>query len=301
VTSESSRLEFLGQLAGGLAHEIKNPLSTMRLHLELMQEDLQAEAAASETGKSRDTPAAQPARHLRKVDLLLKEVRRLEDVVQEFLRVSRGHDLKLAAVELGHSLEELIELVRPEAEKSGVTLHLRVFNKIGAVLVDENYLHRALLNLVQNAIQACIPKGGGRVIIEAGRAKNAVGIAVTDTGVGIADEIRDRIFRAYFTSRPGGTGMGLPIARRIIEEHGGFISVDSVVGQGSRFMVVLPVSPGDPLTQMVVHGAPGSRPEPSENEPRDGGAYPGEPEPINVSAVVNRVLAESKEPSHGAG
>lgn len=271
MSGESSRLEFLGQLAGGLAHEIKNPLSTMRLHLELMEEELQED----------DSKRGQ--RMYGKVNLLLKEIRRLDDILQEFLRVSRGHDLKLAAVELTRSLEELVELVRPEAEKHNVSLHLRILGKLGTVLIDESYFHGALLNLVQNAIQACIPKGGGSVIVEAGRASSFVGITIVDTGVGIPDEQRDRVFRAWFTSRPGGTGMGLPIAKRIIDEHGGYISFDSVPGQGTRFMVALPVGGGESLSQVVVH-------------PEAGGARPLAPrEAIDVEAVVNQVLADSRE------
>jgi len=272
MSSETSRLEFLGQLAGGLAHEIKNPLSTMRLHLELMEEDLEPD----------DSKRGQ--RQLSKVRLLLKEIRRLDDIVQEFLRVSRGHDLKLAAVEFEKSLDHLVDLVRPEALQHGVSLHLRVMSNLGTILVDESYLHRALLNLVQNAIQACIPKGGGSVFIEAGRAGNAVGISIIDTGIGIPEDQRDRIFRAWFTTRPGGTGMGLPIAKRIIEEHGGYLAFDSVHGQGSRFMIALPVGTGDSLSQIVVHpDAAGARP-------------PVVHKPIDVEAVVNEVLASSRTP-----
>lgn len=274
MSSEPSRLEFLGQLAGGLAHEIKNPLSTMRLHLELMEEDLLED----------DSKRGQ--RQLSKVRLLLKEIRRLDDIVQEFLRVSRGHDLKLAAVEIEKSLDHLMDLVRPEAVKHNVALHLRVAGNLGTVLVDESYLHRALLNLVQNAIQACIPKGGGSVIVEAGRTANAVGIAIIDTGVGIPDDQKDRIFRAWFTTRSGGTGMGLPIAKRIIEEHGGYLAFDSVQGQGSRFMLALPVGSGDTLSQLAVHHETAGARTPAVNKP------------IDVEAVVNQVLAKSRD---GAG
>ena len=266
MSADSKRLEFLGELAGGLAHEIKNPLSTMRLHLEMLEEDWGE--VDDELGK----------RSVRKVGMLLREIHRLDEIVQEFLKISRGHDLRLTATDIRESLENLVELVTPEAKKFGVSLHLQVLNQLGTALVDENYFHRAILNLVQNAIQACEPKGGGDVIIEVGRSRGAIGISIVDTGVGIEESLRDRIFRAYFTSRPGGTGMGLPLTRRIIEEHGGYIAFDSVVDQGSRFMVMLPVGSGDPLSQVAL------RPEES-----------GESRTIDVSAVVNEVLAESKD------
>lgn len=280
MNRESSRLEFLGQLAGGLAHEIKNPLSTMKLHLELMEED--CKAADSEQSK----------RDLRRVQLLLKEIRRLEEIVHEFLQISRGHDLKLTAVDLGASLHELVELVRPEATRKNVSLHLNITGHLATALVDENYFHRAMLNLVQNAIQACEPKGGGSVIIEAGRSGGVIGIAIIDTGVGIPEGNRDRIFRAYFTTRKGGTGMGLPMAKRIIEEHGGHIAFDTVEGQGSRFMVMLPAGTGESLTQLAVVGKPGR----SQKQPAAQGDD-STPAVIDVPAVVNHVLAQSKETS----
>jgi len=267
----------MGQLAGGFAHEVKNPLSTIRLHLELMEEDFESDD--SEGGQ----------RNLRKSRLILKEVRRLEEIVQEFLKIARGHDLKQTAVDLAASLSDLVELVRPEADSKGVTINLRISNKIGTVLLDENYFHRAMLNLVQNAIIACEPKGGGDVMIEVGRNSMAVGIAITDTGVGIPDGVRERIFRPYFTTRAGGTGMGLPMARRIIEEHGGYLAFDSVEGQGTRFMIMLPISSGDPLTQIVI------TPRPTTASGRFKSVDESEDVAVDVPAVVNRVLADSRE------
>lgn len=281
MSNDHTRLEFMGQLAGGFAHEIKNPLSTIRLHLELMEEDLE------------DDQSEQGQRHLRKSRLILKEVRRLEEIVQEFLKISRGHDLKLTAVDLAKSLEELVDLVRPEAESKGVSVHLRISNKIGTVLLDENYFHRAMLNIVQNAILACEPKGSGDVIIELGRNAYAVGIVITDTGVGIPEGVRERIFRPYFTTRAAGTGMGLPMARRIIEEHGGYLAFDSVEEHGTRFMIMLPVSTGDTLSQIV------TQPRSSTASGRFGAVLKSDEDAeevaIDVPAVINRVLADSRE------
>ncbi len=276
---DTSRLEFVGELAGGLAHEIKNPLSTMQLHLELMEEELAGDSPSA------SDPVRRNERMRSKVQLLLREVRRLNDIVHEFLRVSRGHDLKLAAVEMAESLSSLVEFVRPEAERAGVSIDLVVKNQLGTALIDEDYLRQALLNLVQNAIHACEPKGGGRVIIEAAKRHGALGIAVIDDGVGIPEDQRDRIFRAWFTSRKGGTGMGLPIAKRVVEEHGGFLTFDSVPGSGSRFVVMLPAGIGDGLSQMMLH------PEVTGSGSRTPTASG---DPIDVAAVVNRVMAPDK-------
>ncbi|MCK6439855.1 MAG: HAMP domain-containing histidine kinase, partial [Planctomycetes bacterium] len=219
-------------------------------------------------------------RNLPKIEQLLKETRRLEEIVHEFLKVARGHDLKLAALDLAHFLEELVEFVRPEAERAGVTLRLSLRNDLGTPLIDENYMHRALLNLVQNAVAACVPKGGGDVIVEAGRDHKAIGIAVIDTGVGIAEGARERIFRAYFTTKPGGTGMGLPMAKRIIEEHGGYITFDTLEGQGTRFMILLPARADEGLSQIVLHGEREERPA---------------IDPKEVTAQVNAVLSSGDQ------
>ncbi len=271
MANERSRLEFVGELAGGLAHEIKNPLSTMRLHLEMMEEDFRSHKNEEER------------RNHSKVSLLLKEIHRLEEIVQEFLKVSRGHDLKLTALDLKSSLENVIELVRPQAEQNNVSLHLQIIGKPCIALLDENYFHRAILNLVQNAILACEPKKGGDVMIEVGRSGGAIGIAIIDTGVGIPEGVKERIFRAYFSTRSKGTGMGLPMAKRIIEEHGGYIAFDSVEGQGSRFMIMLPAYSDESLSQLALRN-------------QDRNAPPLKlQEPIDVSLAVDAVLAESKE------
>ena len=226
-----SRLEFLGQLAGGLAHEIKNPLSTMKLTLQLLEEDFAQDKSAL------------AMRSLRKIELLLKEVTHLDEIVQEFLRLSRGHDLKYQRTDLGDMIRELAEFLSSEAQQRQVTLRTQLEGELDGILVDSTYIRQALTNLIKNAMEAIEPKGTGEVIVRARRQGDVVVIDVIDTGVGIAPANRERMFRPYFTTKKGGTGMGLPMVRRIVEEHGGQVSYDSADGAGSRFVMLLPTDP----------------------------------------------------------
>ncbi len=246
-----SRLEFLGQLAGGLAHEIKNPLSTMKLTLQLLQEDFAHDKSAL------------AMRSLRKIELLLKEVNHLDEIVQEFLRLSRGHDLKYQRADLRKMIHELVEFMHDDAEQRQIALHSQLTGEL-EVIVDATYIRQALTNLIRNAFEAIEPKGSGEVIVRARQQGDVVVIEVIDTGVGIAPANFERMFRPYFTTKKGGTGMGLPMVRRIVEEHGGQVTFESVEGAGSRFVMLLPVDPGkrETLQAMIRVAATPEEPAP---------------------------------------
>jgi len=255
--SGHSRLEFLGQLAGGLAHEIKNPLSTMKLTLQLLQEDFAQDKSAL------------AMRSLRKIELLLKEVNHLDEIVQEFLRLSRGHDLKYQRADLRKMIHELVEFMHADAEQRQIALHSQLTGEL-EVIVDATYIRQALTNLIRNAFEAIEPKGAGEVVVRARQQGEVVVIEVIDTGVGIAPANFERMFRPYFTTKKGGTGMGLPMVRRIVEEHGGQVTFESVEGTGSRFVLLLPVDPGkrDTLQAMIrVAAAPEETAPPPVTKP----------------------------------
>ena len=246
--SASSRLEFLGTLAGGLAHEIKNPLSTLKLTLQLLQEDMRKE----------DSPLSR--RSLRKIEVLLREVAHMDGIVQNFLHFARGHDLKLVQTDLRELVVELLEFLGEEARARNISLHFDYAGRLDGLVLDGPLVRQALLNLLKNAIEAVDAAKGGEIIVRARVRGDIVGIEVIDTGCGIAASNLDRMFRPYFTTKKGGTGMGLPMVRRIVEEHGGQITFDSEEGKGTRFLILLPVNPGkrDSLQAMV---AVGNRPE----------------------------------------
>lgn len=245
--SNSSRLEFLGTLAGGLAHEIKNPLSTLKLTLQLLEEDMRKD----------DSLLAR--RSLRKIEVLLREVAHMDDVVQNFLNFARGHDLKVAQTDLRELIIDLLEFLGAEARARNVELRFDYVGRLDGLVLDAALVRQALLNLLKNAFEAIGPVKGGEVTVRAQVKGDLVGIEVIDTGCGIAASNHDRMFRPYFTTKKGGTGMGLPMVRRIVEEHGGQITFESEEGKGTRFLILLPVNPGkrDSLQAMV---AVGSRP-----------------------------------------
>lgn len=232
MSNANSRLEFLGQLAGGLAHEIKNPLSTIKLTLELLDEDLAKEKAA----------AAQRAH--RKIEVLLREVKHLDDIVQEFLHFARGHDLKLTRTDLYALIVELFEFLGDDAHRRNIRIHFDADGALNDLVLDPTLVRNALMNLLRNAFDALDEKGGGEVIVRARVKGDLLGIEVIDTGCGIAESNMERMFRPYFTTKKNGTGMGLAMVRRIVEEHGGQITFESEAGKGTRFIILLPADPG---------------------------------------------------------
>jgi two-component system, NtrC family, sensor histidine kinase HydH len=226
---DAERLAVLGGLAGGLAHEIKNPLSTLNINLQLLEEDLQR---AGESGSGK---------HMMRLATLRREVRRLEEVLEDFLRYARPHALDLKPVDLGALLDEMLDFVTPEATQSGVRISRAFAPGLGTVRVDSSRLKQAFLNIVINAKQA-MPKGGELMVRTRGASRPAgIEIDFIDTGVGIAPGDLARIWDVYYSTKEKGTGLGLPTARRIVEEHGGTIRVHSEVGKGTCFTLFLPV------------------------------------------------------------
>ncbi len=225
---DSERLAVLGGLAGGLAHEIKNPLSTLNINLQLLEEDLQR---AGESGNGR---------HMMRLATLRREVRRLEEVLDDFLRYARPHELDLQPVDLNALLDEMLDFVTPEATQSGVRISRGFAPDLGTLRVDAARLKQAFLNIVINAKQAM--RTGGELMVRTRRVRRGIEIDFIDTGTGIAPDDLPRIWDVYFSTKEKGTGLGLPTARRIVEEHGGSIGVHSEPGKGTCFTVFLPVS-----------------------------------------------------------
>ena len=224
---ESERLAELGTLTGGLAHEIKNPLSTVQLNLQLLGEDLDPNNPAFPRLSSR-------------LKTVQKETARLRDTVDDFLRYAGRMELVKQPVELNRLLEELVDFFSPQAQLQRVQLRLRKSEGELVAAVDERLLKQAILNLMINALQA-MPEGGGEIILSARRQDGRAVLEVIDTGRGMDEETVGRIFDAYYSTKRSGTGLGLAIARRVVREHGGDIRVRSEVGKGSAFELWLPV------------------------------------------------------------
>ncbi len=217
-------------MAAGLAHEIKNPLSTMSLNLQLMEEDF------------RDAATPTEERTLRRARLLLGEVRRLNAIVNDFLELARGFELSAEAVDLELLLVELLRFVEPENDRLGITARTALRPEARHVIADPKFLRVAIMNLVLNAQQA-MSDGGGDLIIETRIHDPFVEIRVTDTGPGIPPDKLDKIFMPFWSTKAESTSIGLPMTRRIIEELGGEMAVQSAVGRGTRFVVSVPKLP----------------------------------------------------------
>ena len=223
--SYAQKLAALGKLTSGVAHEIKNPLNAMVIHVALLRERLRR--ASPETQASLDT--------------LEKEIRRLDQVIQGFLRFTRPEDLQLTSVPLRELFDEVERLVSAEAKASGIEIETELAEELPPVHGDRELLQQVFLNLVRNAEEA-MPHGG-RLHLEASRTEDGVEIVIADSGVGIEPEMLEKIFDLYVTTKQKGSGIGLSMVYRIVQLHGGEIAVESQKGDGMRFTIHLPQIP----------------------------------------------------------
>jgi signal transduction histidine kinase len=223
---QAERLAELGTLTGGLAHEIKNPLSTVQLNLQLLREDL---------------PAEDPrySRLVSRLDTVTKETSRLREILDDFLRYAGRIELDRKPTELNQLLDELVDFFSPQAQLQRVQLRLRRTDDPIIANVDPKLIKQAVLNLMLNGMQAM--PNGGEMILAAHNGDGRGVIDVIDTGSGITPDAQARIFQAYYSTKKGGTGLGLAMAKRIAEEHGGQLSVTSEMGKGSDFSIVVPL------------------------------------------------------------
>jgi signal transduction histidine kinase len=223
---QAERLAELGTLTGGLAHEIKNPLSTVQLNLQLLREDLMPENPAY-------------SRLVSRLDTVTKETSRLREILDDFLRYAGRIELNRQPIELNELLDELVDFFSPQAQLQRVQLRHRKSDQAIFASVDAKLIKQAVLNLMLNSMQAM--PNGGEMILAASNGDGRAVIDVIDTGSGITPEAQAKIFQAYYSTKKGGTGQGLAMANRIAEEHGGSIGVTSEAGKGSDFSIRLPL------------------------------------------------------------
>jgi len=241
----SRKLAALGRLSAGVAHEVKNPLNAMMIHLELLRQQYlpapvggRGRAAAVAAATTTAPASVDTSRALQHVDVIAKEIRRLDEVVQGFLKFTRPEDLRLQPVRLAALFDEVIPIVRPEAERRGVALRVEL-DGAPDVNGDPAMLRQAFLNLALNACQA-MPDGGELTIKGAAARNRLTSITVADTGAGIQPANLSRIFDLYFTTKEGGSGIGLSMVYRTVQMHDGEIEVQSTPGAGTTFRVLLP-------------------------------------------------------------
>lgn len=218
----------IAQLAGGLAHEIRNPLSTISMNLEILVEDL----ANPATPKER--------RILSKLEVLQRECRFLNRILDDFLSFSRADNLELEKINLNHVVRDFVEYYQPQAKLHGVEISPHLDPDLPPVQLDPRQFRQVLLNLSINAQQA-MPQGGTLELQTHARG-DRVDLDLIDNGVGMDDRVRGKLFQLFFSTKQGGSGLGLPTVRKIVLAHGGEISVESEKGKGTRFTISLTAS-----------------------------------------------------------
>lgn len=227
LVTYSQKLAALGRLTSGVAHEVKNPLNAMRIHLELLKARL---------------GTSQPAVR-ENLDVIAQEIVRLDRVVQGFLKFVRPEDVRLAPVDVKALLAEMARLMAPEAARAGVRIAEDVVPDLPPVSGDAELLQQVFTNLVTNAIQA-MPEGGTVTLAARRGPDGSIEIRIADEGVGIQAQDLEKIFRLYYTTKPQGSGIGLSMVYRIVQMHDGRIDVESEVDRGTVIVLTLPVASG---------------------------------------------------------
>ena len=233
-SSEREQLEQLRKhyaeisaLAGELAHEIKNPLSVIAMNMELLAEDF----GEAET--------AQQRRALAKVEIVKAQCQRLQSLLDDFLRYARVRHLDLSPGNLNEQVERVLQLFEPQANAQGVEVTRYLDADAPTILLDEQTLQAALVNLVKNAIEAM--PNGGQLTVRTRLTRSGVALDLIDTGSGMDQDTALHMFDAFYSTKDGGSGLGLPMAKKGIEAHGGRIDVQSALNRGTQFTLEFPI------------------------------------------------------------
>ena len=216
----------ISQLAGSLAHEIKNPLSVIRMNMDLLAEDL--------------AEASNPREHRlsSKVQVVQSQCQRLQTLLDDFLKFVRVREMDMKAGSLNEQLERVLDFLAPKAVQAEIAVNRYLDPDAPSIMMDAARLYAALMNLVLNAIEAT--PAGGTIEVFTRLTSTGVALDLIDNGCGMQEQMAIHMFDPFFTTKENGSGLGLPIARRIIEAHGGRIAVQTVVGRGTQFTLEFP-------------------------------------------------------------
>jgi signal transduction histidine kinase len=221
----SRRLAAVGRLTSGVAHEVKNPINAIVVHLEVLRQKLK-------------DPDSDTKRH---IDVIGSEIRRLDRVVQTLVDFTRPMELRLAEIDLRRLLDDIVMLATPDAEKHGVQIIEDFEHDPLPVKIDVDLVKQAVLNIMINGMQA-MTANGGNLTVTAKRDRDQATVEITDQGGGIPENIREKIFNLYFTTKSGGSGIGLPMSYRVMQLHNGSMEFDGARGGGTTFRLVFPLA-----------------------------------------------------------
>jgi len=244
---ESERIQALTLLAASVAHELGNPLNALSIHLQLMEREIrklgQPAAGVDEPLAKRDGDADEvrdiAAKLEKYIGVAKGEVNRLDYIVTQFLQAIRPSRPKLKKSSLTDTIEETIELLRPEFDNRGQAIKLEFAKGLPLALFDAAQIKQSLINLMKNSMHAM--STGGELTLRTGEAGGGVWVSLTDTGGGIPQEQIKRIFEPYYTTKEKGSGLGLMIVQRIVRDHDGRLELVSHGGKGTTFRIWLPI------------------------------------------------------------
>lgn len=225
----AERLAVIGAMSARLAHEIRNPLSSITLNIDLLGDEVET------LGKERAGAAEEARSLLRSID---SEVRRIQRVAEDYLQFARMPKPRRARISLNEAISQGISFMESLFAATGVKVETDLDDSLPAINGDEGQLWQAVLNLVRNAIEAM--PNGGKLTLRTARVRSGIALTISDTGKGMTEEEHEQIFKPFFSTKPSGTGLGLPLVQQVVAEHGGTIRCESAPGQGTTFIIELP-------------------------------------------------------------
>ena len=252
----NERLAAIGKMAAHVTHEIRNPLSSIGLNIELLEEEL---AEGQVSGEAKNLLGA-----------ITREVQRLELLSEEYLRVARLPQPRMEADDLASTVRDIVSFAKPEMDRAGLELRLDIADEVPPALFDEGQIRQAILNMMRNAREAMAD--GGHIDVSLRAEGMSVVVGVDDRGAGIPEDVRSRIFDPFFSTKGEGTGLGLAITRQIVEAHGGSIACEARAGGGTSFRILLPIAPQRLSAPQSIYRTPGRKEDPASASRRSGGA-----------------------------
>ena len=216
----------LASLAGELAHEIKNPLSTIRMNVELLKEDFE------------DINSPEARRALPRIETVIAQCQRLEVMLNDYLQFTRLSTIDLIAGDLNRQVAHVLDFFETQAKNQHVEIVRHLDNDLPGIKLEPKTLQAALINLVKNALEAM--PDGGQLLVRTRIIRTGVALDLIDTGCGMESNVLINMFKDFYTKKDGGTGLGLPTAKKIIEAHGARMNVQSESGRGTQFTIEFP-------------------------------------------------------------